>query len=270
MKSMTAKSIICFVFWVVCLPAAQAHDLFLKPESYFPAQREAVTIPFMNGTFVESEAGFESDRLRDLSIVSQAGRQRMETVELGTRPNMRYFHFVPTQAGTTVVGASFKPRDITLSAEDFDGYLEHDGIPDTLAERQESPSPDEVVEIYEKHVKTVLMVGDDSGGTFDALLAYPAEIVLLNNPYDPGFDGAIRFRCLVDGEAVANQYVLAGGENQGQLMEEMSTRTDENGEGVFTLEGAGERYIRFINMKPSDREGTDYESKWATITFEIR
>lgn len=260
---------LCFLVWVLFVPGAGAHDLFLKPETFTPAPGEAVTIPFYNGSFTESEAGFASDRLRDLSIVSPAGHLSLKTVELGTRPNMRYFHFTPVRTGTTVVGASLKPRNITLSADDFNEYLAHDGIPDILAERQASNASGDVHEIYEKHVKTVLRVGTEHEGAFDAVLDYPAEIVLLNNPFAPGGGETLRFRCLVDGEPAANQFVLMGGTQDSAAIEELSTRTDAAGEATFPLNGSGERYIRFIHMTASDQEGIDYHSKWATITFEI-
>jgi hypothetical protein len=46
-------------------------------------------------------------------------------------------------------------------------------------------------------------------------------------------------------------------------------RTD--GEGVAQVEvtHSGRWYVRLIRMLPSDDEGVDYESNWATLTFEV-
>jgi hypothetical protein len=36
------------------------------------------------------------------------------------------------------------------------------------------------------------------------------------------------------------------------------------------MDHAGRWYVKFINMQKTDAEGLDYESKWATLSFEIR
>jgi hypothetical protein len=33
---------------------------------------------------------------------------------------------------------------------------------------------------------------------------------------------------------------------------------------------AGQHFAKFISMVPADESGLDYESKWATLTFEVR
>jgi len=36
------------------------------------------------------------------------------------------------------------------------------------------------------------------------------------------------------------------------------------------LRSPGLWYVKFISMKPVRNDSVDYESKWATITFEVR
>ena len=38
----------------------------------------------------------------------------------------------------------------------------------------------------------------------------------------------------------------------------------------FRMDQAGRWFVKLINMQKTDAEGLDYESKWATISFEIR
>lgn len=49
-----------------------------------------------------------------------------------------------------------------------------------------------------------------------------------------------------------------------------SLRTNADGTVAVSLPRAGRWYVKFIHMKRSDDGRVDYESKWATITFEIR
>jgi len=37
-----------------------------------------------------------------------------------------------------------------------------------------------------------------------------------------------------------------------------------------TLDGAGRWYVKFVHMVHGTQRKLDYESKWATLTFEVR
>jgi len=69
---------------------------------------------------------------------------------------------------------------------------------------------------------------------------------------------------------VAGQLVILGGERGGELAEETRKRTDQKGTITFSIGSAGRWYIEFINMVPSPDPDVDYESKWATLAFEVR
>jgi uncharacterized GH25 family protein len=158
-----------------------------------------------------------------------------------------------------------------MSGADFNEYLDHDGIPDILEARRQSGELDEdVTERYAKHVKAVLQVGEERDDAYDVRLGYPAEIVPLVNPYSLNAGDEYSFLCLVDGEPVANQLVILGGEQGGNLVDEVRKRTDDNGKIAFMIDSAGKWYVEFIYMSPSSEADIDYESKWATLAFEVR
>jgi uncharacterized GH25 family protein len=69
---------------------------------------------------------------------------------------------------------------------------------------------------------------------------------------------------------VAQQLVIAGGEHGGQAQPERQARSDEEGVVRFALATPGKWYVKFIHMEPATGRGVDYESKWATLTFEVR
>ena len=77
-------------------------------------------------------------------------------------------------------------------------------------------------------------------------------------------------RAVVEGVPVANQLVIAGGEDSNGSFPETSARTDEEGVARFDLHAAGLWYVKFISMEKVGLEDVDYESKWATLTFEVR
>jgi hypothetical protein len=252
----------------------QAHDLFIKLESYFLAANRPAVIRVINGTFVKSENWITPDRVEDISLVSAAGRARLDTMQW--RPSKDSLSSLLTMqtgpAGVKVIGVATRSRDLHLEAADFNDYLKVDGIPDVLEARRQNGELDlGAWERYAKHVKAVVQVGGSTAGPFDTVLGYPAEIVPLVNPYALKAGATMRVRCLVDGKPVANQLVIVGGEGAKGETAPRSLRTDAAGEVSFGLPQAGRWFAKFISMtRVRGQEELDYVSQWATLTFEIR
>ena len=159
-----------------------------------------------------------------------------------------------------------------MDADDFNTDLASDGIVDVLKQRAiDGELNEDAREQYSKHVKAIFQVGDRTTGGLEQALGYPAELVPLGNPYTITVGGELSFRALVDGEPVVGQLVIAGGDGgmHGEIHERES-RTDQDGVVTSRMDAPGRWYLKFINMQKTDAEGLDYESKWATISFEIR
>lgn len=257
----------------VAATAAQAHDLFFRMSSFFVPANASVRMDVLNGTFSVSENSVTRDRLRDLSVVTPAGRTRGDTTRWSATGDTSVFYLRTAEPGTYVVGASLLPREITLSAKDFNGYLETDGVPDILEARRRAGEMEKgATERYSKHIKAMVQAGAERTGNFATVLGYPAELVPLDNPYTLKARSSLRVRAMVDGKAVPNQLVVWGGRfrNEGRFTQR-TARTDEQGVASIRLQNAGQYFVKFIHMTPyQGAEKIDYESKWATLTFEIR
>ena len=250
-----------------------AHDLFLRAENYFVAPDTDVRLDVLNGTFSKSENAVTRDRLRDLSVVTadgvgspldragwaETGDTSVITVRVGS-------------SGTYVIGASLLPRAIALDAKDFNTYLAGDGIPDVLAARRRSGELDKPArERYSKHVKALVQVGATRTSGYGAELGYPAELVPLNNPYSLRVGSNLRVRAVVEGEAVPNQIVIAGGRTpSGARIAQRTVRTNRDGIASIRIGSRGVWYVKFIHMERAVSDTVDYESKWATMTFGVR
>ena len=257
---------------LLCAGSLLAHDLFLRPDSFFLRPGESVRVRVLNGTFTASEGAVARERFRDLSLAGPAGRTRLDTAGWQTRGDTSMLSIRPAAAGTWVLGASLLPRTIRLAAADFNEYLAHDGIPDVLEARRRSGQLGlPARERYAKHVKSVLQVGAARSGGFDVALGYPAELVPLDNPYRLGVGGVLRVRALVDGAPVAGQTVISGGRTAGgAVIRERAVRTDASGVARVPIRSRGAWYVKFIHMVPVRGDSVDYESKWATLTFGVR
>ncbi len=250
------------------------HDLFMKLDTYFLSPESQVTIPIYNGTFMRSENSITTDRVLDVSVVKHGQRINIgtDTWLAGENNYTTYLTVETGEPGTYVIGVATKHRDFGLSATDFNQYLELDGIPDVLeARRRDDELDQDVWERYGKHIKAIVQVGEERSAGWDTRLGYPAEIVPMVNPYELSVGDEIVVQCLVDGEPVSNQLVIAGGHGENGVIQEVSTRTDGSGNARFRLREPGRWYIKYINMVKLETDPEiDYESKWATLSFGVR
>lgn len=270
---------------LISAASLDAHDLFLRLDSFFVRPEFTARVRVLNGTFSSSENAVARNRLSDISVVGPAGRTRLDTALWQVIGDTSRLSVPIGEAGTYVIGASTLPREITLEAKDFNAYLQEDGIPDVLAaRRRDGELGAGATERYSKHVKALLQAGTRRSDEFNHVLGYPAELVPLNNPYLSRAGGWLRVRALVDGKPVANQLIVAGGrQSRGGRLSERRVRTESDGVARIRITDRGQWYVKFISMvrftgdrtshpagTPAGSPAPDYESKWATLTFEIR
>ncbi len=257
---------------LVLASSLAAHDLFLKPERFFVQPNAQVRVRVLNGTFSKSEGAVARARLRALSVITPEGRAPLDTTAWEPQGDTTVLSLQTGAPGTYVAAASLHPRFIRLEAKDFNNYLEHDGLPDMLAERRRRGQLDQPArERYSKHVKAVLQAGSPRTAGYETVLGHPAELVPLDNPYSLRAGGVLRVRALVEGQPVPGQYVVAGGRTAaGGRIAQQGVRTDQEGVARIPIRTRGDWYVKFIYMVPVREDSVDYESKWATLTFGVR
>lgn len=254
------------------LVTASAHDLFLKFDSYFLQLNSKASVRLLNGSFRASENPVARDRMVDVSIVNGVGgRANPSAADWRDEGKIALLNLQTGEAGTYVVGVSTKPRELALKAAQFNNYLSHDGVPDILAERKKNNElTKDVHERYSKHVKAIFQVGDARTDAFKIALGYPVEIIPQQNPYTLNAGQTLDVLCLKDGQPLAGQFVLAGRELNGKELAAPGVRTDHNGIARIALKSAGKWYVKFIHMAAVNDAQVNYESKWATLTFEVK
>jgi uncharacterized GH25 family protein len=258
---------------LVVAGSLDAHDLFLRTGSFFVPENANVVVQALNGTFSKSENSISRDRLADVSVVSPSGRARIDTTMWSATGDTSRLTVSTGASATYVVGVSLRKREIALAAKDFNQYLADDGIPDVLAARKRNGElGKDARERYSKHVKAILQVGDKRTKSFGEVLGYPAELVPVGNPYSPRAGGWLRVLALVDGKPAANQLIVTGGRpRRGGRFAERSLRADPSGITRIRISEPGYWYVKFIHMERAIGDSSiDYESKWATLTFQTR
>ena len=269
---MASRSLVLPTVITLAAVSVAGHDLFLKLDSYFLVPSAKAKVQMLNGTFQSSDGIVRRDRMQDVSFIapdtevsavksiSWLDLQKTTTMEIQTgRP------------GTYVVGISTKPREIDLKAADFNDYLKHDGIPDILAKRaKDGELGKDIRERYSKHVRAIFQVGTALTEEYSTSLHYPVEIIPQSNPYSLKVGQTLPVLCTLDGNPLVNQFVIAGWESVDGKLHSLDMRTDAKGITRFKLMAAGKWYVKIIHMAASNEPGINYESKWATVTFQFR
>lgn len=251
---------------------ASAHDLFLKLDSYFLLPNSRASVRLLNGTFKKSDGTVSRERFRDISVLAPEVSGPIEELLAWRDEGKTTIMELQTRGpGTYLVGVSTKPKEISLKAAEFNSYLRHDGIPDTLAERRKNAELNkDARERYSKHVRAVFQVGDALSDDYKQPLNYPVEIIPQQNPYSLRVSDLLTVLCTLDSRPIPNQFVMAGWESPDGKLHLREARTDASGFARFKLAGAGKWYVKMIHMTRRSNPDLDYESKWASLTFEIK
>lgn len=273
---------------------AAAHTLFIKPDTFMVEPGSGLAVKLIDGTFVTSESRLDRSSIRSAEIVGPNESVRdLETQELLHSGKVTIIETGFDSPGTYLVGVATKPRKVVLDADSFNFYLRYEGLFDEQQERAElEESNIAVVERYSKFAKAIVQVGDARTSNYSQEMGFDVEIVPLTNPYSLGAGDVFRARILRDGKPLANEWVYATHENhyspdeEGIFDEAVKLRSDDEGMIEFQVDAAGKWYVRFIDLERLDdaeywyssilvalgqqEQQISYESKWATLTFEIR
>lgn len=268
------KAALCIA--VMGLAPAAAHEMFLKTDRYVMSPDSAAVLQLFNGTFNESANVIDRYRMRDVSIVHHGEVRHPAPENWFDKGNISFLNIATGAPGTYVAGVSTRTRIINLLAKDFADYLRHDGVLDALAEFERDNSLATVRERYSKHVRAIFQVGDARTGDYRRKLGYPVEILLQSNPYDLGPGDDMTFQILYNDRPAAGQLIYVsyegfhGHDHAGGHVNAFKLRTDDRGMARFGLKKPGKWYISLIHMKKVDEPDVDYQSDWATLTFEVR
>ena len=93
----------------VLAAVANAHDLFIKLDSYFLPPETPVRVPIINGTFQLSENSITADRVPDVSVVRDGQRRKLGTDRWNAEGDTTFLAIRTGGEGTYVLGVSTHP-----------------------------------------------------------------------------------------------------------------------------------------------------------------
>lgn len=272
---MNRRLLLVLVFFsigiVSLLSSVWAHDLWLVPQPRRLPTGEDIRLLAQTGMkFPESSSAVSPDRLHGAWIVDASGRRELQGGMVDGKSLVFKVRF--DKPGVALAAIAVKPKFIHIKAEEFNEYLEHDGLPQILELREEKGELGvDGREMYAKCAKAILRIGE--GGTPE-LATRPAglriEIVPLKDPYQlSGAGGKLPVQVLFEGQPLQGVYVYPLAEGEDKYLE--GFETDAEGKTIVPINRHGLWSLHCIYMRSySDKSKADWESFFATVSFLVR
>ncbi len=258
---------------LVSTSPAWAHDFFLLPSRFHANIGDSLRIfVHVSDTFPgvpqdwnpERVARFTHkryDKETDLTTIKPEGTPLGPTV-------------VVHDSGTHLFALDWKARFIELKPDQFLGYLRSEGLESIIRLRENRGETERAGrERYSRYVKTMMQIGNKHPPSVLEPVGQKIEIVPLSNPYKLHTGDSVRVQILFEGKPLRDALVSAtyAGFTKKADMYAQSFRTNEEGTAIFRLTHPGAWMVRVVHMIPLiDSSDADWESFWASLTFEVR
>ncbi len=242
-----------------------AHDLWLVPqENHIPVGESLKLWAHTGMKFGSSLSAIKPDRLDGAWILDGAGKR--ELPDAGIEGKSLVFETSFNEAGIALAAVALKPNFIHLEADEFNEYLELDGLPQILELRKSKGELEmEAREMYAKFAKAILRVGEGGSSELATKIAgLRVEIVPLVDP--TRHSGRLPVQVLFEGKPLSGVFVYPLAEGESKY--EMGYETDGEGKTSVLLGAPGLWSLHCIYMRPhADQSKADWESFFATVSF---
>jgi uncharacterized GH25 family protein len=246
--------------------ALLAHDFWIEPSSFHPAVGSELSVSLRVGQHFRGDPVPRDDRLIVRFVLSSTAGEVPIGGLLATDPA----GFVRISSpGLALIGYRSGRTPILLEAGKFEEYLAEEGLDAVLqarAARDERRSPGR--EVYSRCAKSLIAAGGSGQEGFDRVLGLTLEIVADSNPMKTRPGGKMSFRILHEGKPLAGALVKAIALDDSDNT--LAARSDARGRVTFVLARKGVWLVKTVHMVPAPSETrADWESLWASLTFEI-
>jgi uncharacterized GH25 family protein len=244
--------------------ACFGHDFWIEPSTFQPPAGQAVSVGLRVGERFRGDVVARSaERIERFILRSPTGQREIPGAE-GADPagEARV-----TEPGLTTIGYRSRSARVDLPADKFEQYLREEGLEraiDLRARRGESAKPSR--ELFSRCAKSLLAAGGSGAGN-DAPFGFPFELVAERNPYASQAGESLPFRVLLRGKPAAGVLVAALRRDAPETP--LTARSDEGGRVTFRLPVSGVWLVKAVHIEPLEGRDADWESFWASVTFEL-
>lgn len=248
---------------------AQGHDLYLMPQEFRANKPGRRLIWFHLGDgFPESESAVSPERLRNARALGASATVPVEGLRIvGDRVAGEVD--LPSE-GTFVIAVETAPNRIDLPASSFESYLEHEGLGHVIEwRRAHGEAAKNGLERYTKFVKSLVAVGN-TDASHSCSAGFPIEIVPQADPFSLRARDPLPIQVLFEGKPARDLQIQAAWARGKSSETRVAGRTDDEGRLDVALGHKGLWRLHTVLMRRRAEDDADWQSFWASLTFEIR
>ena len=252
--------------FVVLGPSAGAHDFWIEPSSYAPAQGSVLRVRLRVGQHFEGDLLPRQDDLIDrFDVETPARRVPIAGVD-GTDPAGLLRIESP---GTYVLSYQSRGSRVELPADTFERYLTEEGLERVIEQRATHGASGRAGrERFIRCAKSLVVVPGSSARQPAAPSGLTLEIVPRVDPARLRGGDPLPVTLLFRGRPLAGAFirVLA----KGDPLRGSAQRTDRSGQATLVLAGSGPYLVKAVWMEavPAGSD-VDWQSWWATFDFDL-
>lgn len=255
---------------VVCglsFGCAFAHDLFIMPEKFRISPGETLTIAIHNGDqFPQSQSAPPMARLREAALHSPGKVTPVADLKLDGKRAVGTVAVV--SPGYQILTIKVAENTENMEAGEFLDYLKEEGLSHVIDWRAKNSESDKKArERYSKYAKAIVLAGAPDAG-FSRAAGLPIEIIPEQAPDAMKPGESLPVRVLFRGTPAANVQVIVASAT-GKPTPVGATAAD--GRISIRIPASGVYRLHALQMERcADPSAAEWESFWATLTFEVR
>ena len=244
---------------------ARAHEFWIEPEIFRPAPGAKVPVRLVVGQYFKGNSmPYLTEHFPGFYYADARGTENVRSV-LGDDPAATLAVRAPGRLWIVLRSGYF---DLTYDKPgEFDAFLAYEGLAHLVPPGQSGKVP--VTETYVRYAKSLLMAGKPGQASApDRAFGLPLELVAETDPYS-GATGEFKVKLLYRGAALPGTLVTAFNKAvpDKRLAE---VRTDSSGRAQLALDRKGIWLLNAVHLIPASKKGgAQWETLWASLTFEI-
>lgn len=257
-----------FLQSLVCAALATSafgHDTWLIPDKFNVPPKSTVTLDLTSGMeFPKLDVGPKPERV-ERAQCRLAGRT-FDMKDKAAAANSLQLKAELSEPGIAALWVKLPPKALELKPEEVEHYLEEVSPPEELRKQWVEMNPKRWRELYAKHQKTFVRVGQPQSDTsWREPIGTFLEILPEKDPTAVKTGDEFPVRVLKDGAPLAGFSLNAVAANQ---TKGETRQTDAEGRVIFRLDKAGAWLLRGTDIRKSTKPDTDWESHFVTLTLE--
>jgi uncharacterized GH25 family protein len=252
---------------VLGVGTASAHDLWIEPAAFLTTPGSVVALRLRVGQDLLGDPVPRDPAAIDQFVMLDGDGRRPVVGVDGADPA----GIVRVGAeGLLVIGYRSRPAPLVVPADTFNQYLKEEGLDGVAAERARRGQTGLAgLEMFSRSAKSLVLSGPARLTHADRPLGFRLELIADGNPYLLRSNDELSFRLLYEGRPLAGALVAAV--NRRHPEAKRTARSDASGRVRFPLPHEGTWLIKTVHMVPAPAgSGADWESTWASLTFEIK